>query len=95
MSQLTDFIPRTTAECRALLKELNDNRDGIAIADRYGRIDALNATEIKALTGLIENQIGGKAPEEAHKEEKAPVAEPKRDAQRPVTRPSNKKPAKK
>lgn len=61
MSQLTNFIPKTQKECQALLKDLNENRDGIAIADRYGRIDALNAEEVKALIGLIENQIGAEA----------------------------------
>ena len=58
MSQLTNFIPKTAKECQALLKDLNENRDGIAIADRYGRIDALNAEEVKALIELIRNQIG-------------------------------------
>jgi hypothetical protein len=65
MSQLVNFIPRTTEQCRQLLIDLRDNRDGIAIADRYGRIDALNASEIKALIELIENQIGEKTPEKA------------------------------
>lgn len=62
MSQLTDFIPKTIGECQALLKDLDGNRDGIAIADRYGRIDALNPTEIKALIELIKKQIGIEAP---------------------------------
>lgn len=85
MSQLVNFIPRTTEECRKLLIDLRDNRDGIAIADRYGRIDALNASEIKALIELIENQIG----------EKTPQKEPKKATSVPTTKPATKKPAKK
>ncbi len=85
MSQLVTFIPRTTEECRKLLIDLRDNRDGIAIADRYGRIDALNASEIKALIGLIEAQIG----------EKTPQKEPKKATSVPTTKPATKKPAKK
>lgn len=85
MSQLVNFIPRTTEECRKLLIDLRDNRDGIAIADRYGRIDALNASEIKALIELVEKQIG----------EKTPQKEPKKATSVPTTKPATKKPAKK
>ena len=85
MSQLVNFIPRTTEQCRQLLIDLRDNRDGIAIADRYGRIDALNASEIKALIELIENQIGEKTPEK----------EPKKATSVPTTKPATKKPTKK
>jgi hypothetical protein len=61
MKELVTFIPRTLSECKSLLKELNDNRDGYALADRYGKIDVLNAEEIKALIALLEAQIGGPA----------------------------------
>lgn len=63
MKELVNFIPRTLSECKRLLKELGDNRDGYALADRYGNIDVLNAEEIKALIALLEAQIGAPAPE--------------------------------
>lgn len=69
MKELVTFIPRTLSECKRLLKELNDNRDGYALADRYGNIDVLNAEEIKALVALLEAQIG----------ESATAPEPKQD----------------
>ncbi len=61
MNQLTNFIPKTVEECQALLKDLDENRDGIAIADRYGKHGVLNAEEVKALIELIERQIGAGA----------------------------------
>lgn len=61
MKELVNFIPKTLSECKSLLKELGDNRDGCALADRYGKIDVLNAEEIKALIALLEAQIGGPA----------------------------------
>lgn len=73
MAQLLNFIPKTFSECRKLLKELSENREGIALADRNGRIDALNAEEIKTLIGLIEKQIGEKAPAPAPKEASEPA----------------------
>ena len=76
MSQLINFIPKTQKECQALLKDLNENRDGIAIADRYGNIDALNAEEVKTLIDLIENQIGEKAPKAPKAEATAPKSAP-------------------
>ena len=69
MKELVNFIPRTLSECKRLLKELGDNRDGYALADRYGNIDVLNAEEIKALSDLLEAQIG----------EPATAQEPKQD----------------
>lgn len=69
MSQLINFIPKTKEECRRLLKDLSESREGAAVADRYGNIDALNAEEVKALIDLIENQIGEPAPAPAKKPE--------------------------
>lgn len=105
MKELVTFIPRTLSECKRLLKELGDNRDGCALADRYGKIDVLNAEEIKALIALLEAQIGGpaapapEAPAESAPEdgalkpatEEAPAAES--EAKQPVK--STKKSAKK
>ena len=62
MKELLNFIPRTVQECRALLIELRDNPEGVSIADRNGKIDVLNAEEIKALVKLVESQIGEKTP---------------------------------
>lgn len=58
MSQLTNFIPKTDKECRKLLAELREDPTGATLADRYGKIDVLNAEEVKALIELIKNQIG-------------------------------------
>lgn len=63
MQQLTDFIPKTAAECRGLLKNLSENRNGLSVADRYGRKENLTAEDANTLIGLIEKQIGEKAPE--------------------------------
>lgn len=85
MKELVNFIPKSFEECRELLVALRNHPDGVEIPDRYGEMGKLGAIEIKALVKLIENQIG----------EKTSKAEPKRDYQRPVTRPSNKKTVKK
>ncbi len=68
MPQLTDFIPRTAAECRSLLKALAEKRGGVSLADRYGRREELTADDVKTLAGLIENQIGEKTPEKTKAE---------------------------
>lgn len=78
MSQLINFIPKTQEECRRLLKDLSESREGAAVADRYGNIDALNAEEVKALIDLIENQIGEKAPKAPKAETPAPKPTPKK-----------------
>lgn len=93
MSQLVNFIPKTFGECKALLKELNANRDGYSLADRYGNIDVLNAEEIKDLIGLLENHIGEKAQNDAPaKTEPKVKEEPAAEAQ---VKKSNKKSTKK
>lgn len=68
MQQITDFIPKTAAECRSLLKTLSENRDGLSLANRYGHRENLTADDVKTLIGLIENQIGEKAPANAPEE---------------------------
>ena len=78
MSQLINFIPKTKEECRRLLKDLSESREGAAVADRYGNIDALNAEEVKALIDLIENQIGEKAPKAPKDEDPTPKPAPKK-----------------
>ena len=78
MSQLINFIPKTKEECRRLLKDLSESREGAAVADRYGNIDALNAEEVKALIDLIENQIGEKAPKAPKAGAPAPKPAPKK-----------------
>ncbi len=75
MLQLTDFIPGTAAECRGLLKTLAENSGGVSLTDRHGRRENLTADDVKTLTGLIENQIGEKAPVEIPDE---PMARDKR-----------------
>lgn len=62
MLQFTDFIPKTTAECRSLLVTLRDNPEGATLTDRYGHAEALGASEVKELASLIEHQIGEKTP---------------------------------
>ncbi len=69
MQQITDYIPKTSAECRSLLKTLGENRDGLSLANRYGHKENLNADDVKTLIELIENQIGEKAPEVKPKEQ--------------------------
>ena len=78
MSQLINFIPKTKEECRRLLKDLSESREGAAVADRYGNIDALNAEEVKALIDLIENQIGEEAPKAPKTEAPAQKPAPKK-----------------
>ncbi len=63
MLQLTNFIPKAAAECRSLLKTLGEKPDGLSLSDRYGGRESLTADDVKALIGLIEKQIGEKAPE--------------------------------
>lgn len=63
MSQLTNFIPSTTEECRAMLKKLRKAQDGMRAADRYGKEERLSAEEAVALAALIEAQIWEKPSE--------------------------------
>jgi len=57
MTQLTNFIPGTTNECRAMLKKLRKAQDGMRATDRYGREERLSAEEAGTLAALIEAQI--------------------------------------
>ncbi len=68
MLQITNFIPKTAAECRSLLKTLGENPDGLSLADRYGGRESLTADDVKTLVSLIENQIGERAPANAPEE---------------------------
>ena len=98
MKQLTNFIPKTPAECRELLIALQNNPEGVEISDRYGNMEKLDAEEIKSLCGLIEAQIGkpaeapaAEAPKEATEATEAKTGEPKRDSRTPATRPASPK----
>lgn len=91
MLQLINFIPDTAAKCRSLLAKLVENNNGLTLSDRYGRKENLTAEEVKKLVGLIENQIGEKAPEKAPEEK--PEDSPKENA-KPAKK-SNSKSAKK
>ncbi len=68
MLQLINFIPDTVTKCRGLLANLAENNNGLTLSDRYGRKENLTAEDVKNLIGLIENQIGEKAPEKAPEE---------------------------
>lgn len=81
MIQLTNFIPKTTAECRALLITLRDNPEGTNISDRYGNPAALEGKECQQLARLIESQIG----------EKTPAAPKKDTAKKSTTKSATKK----
>lgn len=95
MKQLTNFIPKTPAECRELLIALQNNPEGVEISDRYGNMEKLDTEEIKSLCGLIEAQIGKPAEAPAAETSKeAPeekTGEPKRDSRTPATRPASPK----
>jgi hypothetical protein len=68
MSQLIDFIPRTFSACRSLLKDIQ-GATTFTVADRNGVPRTLGPDELSELTGLIESQIGEKAPAPAPKPE--------------------------
>ncbi len=79
MKQLVNFIPRTAAECRALLSWLSESEGGVSVTDRYGNTHELNTDETKELISLIESQIGEKAPLAGSNPEevKSPVSDEK------------------
>lgn len=91
MPQLIKFIPDTVTKCRSLLAKLVENNNGLTLPDRYGRKESLTAEDAKNLIGLIENQIGEKAPEKTPEEK--PEDSPKENA-KPAKK-SNSKSAKK
>ena len=85
MSQLTNFIPKTTAECRSLLETLNGHTAGmLTLTDRYGHTEDFSPKESRSLAELITAHIGYEAPKPA---EAPAVPEETKEA------PAEKKPA--
>lgn len=62
MKQLVNFIPKSVAECRALLVKIRDGNAETEYTDRDGNVCTLSAAEAVELTRLVESQIGEKTP---------------------------------